>query len=86
MFDTHETIYHLDADNNIVWLQCSKIADEIIWIQTSQQAIGYIGNPWVFAQSTDTSILEELTQTYSTRIGKWLQKNWTERDELSQAA
>ncbi len=80
MFDTHEAIYHLDDKNNIVWIECGKIWDKIIWVQAWRKVWWYIWNPWVFTLSESknneiASILTELTQTYPWRIKKWLNSN-----------
>lgn len=88
MFDTHETTYHLDSDNKIVWVHCHKIKDEVLWIQSGNTIEGFIGNPWVFALSEATEndisrILEELTTTYSGRILRWLDK---QTEQIQRAA
>jgi hypothetical protein len=86
MFDTHPVTYYLGKDHNIVWIQCETVRDEIIWVQTAKSVWGSIWNPAIFAlqESIDqprtsvdeqiADILIELTQTYSYRIGKWLEQ------------
>lgn len=77
MFDTHHAVYHLDEGNNIIWIHCDTIRDEVIWIQSGTKVEWYLWNPWVYAlenaKNTELKwILQELSTTYSYRIEKWL--------------
>lgn len=79
MFDTHNAEYYLDNDNNIIWIQCDKISDKVIWIQSNDKVVWFIGNPWVRALKESTEdmddvyrILQELNATYKEKIIRWL--------------
>lgn len=84
MFDTHEAKYYLNDDWTIVGIECNKFSDALIWVTTWSIADWFIGNPWIFAlsaaESDDvSSILTELTVTYSGRIQKWLDPYWEQQ-------
>ena len=94
MFDTHEATYHLDHKNNIVWVQCDQIRDEVIWIQSWNTVWWFIWNPWVFTLTqslsedivdTDTidEIIQELNRAYTYRILKWLPQEETKHQEAA---
>lgn len=78
MFDTHHTVYHLDQDNNIVWIHCHEVQDDVIGIISEKTAAGYLWNPGVFAlqnaqdEKEIWDICAELSTTYSQRILSWL--------------
>lgn len=90
MFDTHDAVYHLNEVWNIVWIECGKIRDHIVWIHTSSRVSWYIWNPWIFALSganeTDLEmIFTQFTNTYSQRINKWIELKWSSKIEKEAA-
>lgn len=77
IFDTHEASFHLDENNEIVWVECDKIKNWIFWLKTWLSIKWWIWNPVVFAienmrDDEKTEILAELNITYMGRISRIL--------------